>query len=328
MLGLLDINELGWMELFGSNHPSVVATQATNPRDTDVSTADTIALMDQYANEDSRHPIVIRAAEEIRDSYNLGSDSREKDISKAVFQYVKDHVRFVEDETTLNKLFGIDSDVELLIRPSRLLSMRNAMGDCDDFSMLTKSLLLALDVNSSYITVAADKAKPRKWSHVYVLTDREQIPVDTSHGKYLGWEAPEVSREQVWDSPISKIRNRKIDMTVDHNGNGLGMLGDYGDGSDPAYDALVDSQGGGGSMDWSSILAPLTKAGTSIAMAQFGQPQLAPGTFIRRADGSILTNQPIGTGSLFGGGAGTGLGSSGLLIGVAVIGGLFLLLKK
>lgn len=340
MLGTLGIDELGWSELFGQQHPSVINTQATNSQDTDISTSNTISLMNEYAYADSQHPTIQSAAQEIRDSAG-GNDSDEKAILEATFQYVKDHVTFVEDETILNKLFGIDSDVELLIKPARLLTMRNPMGDCDDFSMLTKSLLIANDVPSSYITVAADKLKPKKWSHVYVLSDESETPIDTSHGKYVGWEAPNVTREQVWndgESDGGENKRRKIKMTenmlegISALGNleGLGDLGDICDtwGCYPEPSASIPSISSSGSgYDWSQILAPLTKAGTQIATAQFGQPQLAPGTFIRTAQGAILTNQPINTG-LFtsGGGSGINFGSSGLLIGaVVIIGGLALL---
>ena len=342
-LGTLGIDELSWSELFGSLHPSVVHTQSTNPHDTDISTEDTILLMNQYAYEDSSHPILQLAAREIRENARSNND---KDLAQATFDYVKSHVQFVEDESILTKLFGIDSDVELLIRPARLLSMRNPMGDCDDFSMLTKSLLLALDVDSSYITVAADIDKPQKWSHVYVLTDGDEngnsIPIDTSHGKYLGWEAQSTTREKIWNDSRKEIKRRKKDMIMDDSLGlleglegleGLGQEYDYGG----EYSTDIPGSGGGyvggsssSGYNWSSLISPLTKAGSQIAIAQFGQPQLAPGTFIRSKEGAILTNQPINTG-LFtsGGGSGINFGGSGLLIGaVVVIGGLMFFSRR
>jgi len=362
---MLGIDKLNWSELVGSTHLSVVTQQATNPHDTDVSTSDTIALMDQYAYADSSHPLIQQAASEIKLSA-YSNDAR--DLIHSTFDYVQSHVKFVEDESITNKLFGIDSDVELLIHPARLLSMRTPIGDCDDFSMLTKSLLLALDIDSSFITVAADQSNPMKWSHVYLIAqdeDGNHIPIDASHGKYVGWEAQNVTREKIWNSKNSSVGRINKDMPVmntqrptsfkiptlpsqavehglfkgwgKHRNemiglHGLGNLGaeyDYGGeyGGPGDYISSVPSNS---STDWGSILAPLTRVGSQIAIAQFGQPQLAPDTFIRKADGSILTNQPLGYGAgMFGGGNGGSMfGGSGLLIGVVVIGGLLFLMKR
>jgi hypothetical protein len=134
---------------------------------------------------------------------------------------------------------------------------------------------------------------------------------------------------------------------------GLGLLGDY---YDPETGLMISSPfdsaaGPGGvvspnypvvstapiglatsppanSQNWlSSILAPFTKAASTIAVAQFGQPNLQPGTFIRGADGSILTNQPITGGGVLAGSSlfGATGGLSGMMMPIILIGGALIL---
>jgi hypothetical protein len=310
VLGLapgLGINELGWSELFGSSLPSALTTKRTNPTNTDISTADTIELMELHTANDISHPIIQQAIADILSSPSvIESDPASK--VQGVYDYVKERVTFVEDEATLNKLFNISSDVELLITPARLLSMNQPMGDCDDFSMLTKALLSGMGIQTSFVTVGADRELPGKWSHVYcmaTLPDGKQIPVDTSHGKFLGWEAPGVNRKGFWINgrvhEPQKARGGVMDATTQQSLKGIGEI------------------------DWGKIIeAGMSTAGT-IAKAQFGQPQMAPGTYIRNADGSLMTNQP---GQPFPVNV-TGAGISSGMILLAVVGiGLLLALKR
>jgi hypothetical protein len=190
---------LGFSQLFPSSQPSYVNVRSTNPTNTDISTRDTIGLMNQHAIGDSQHHLIREAAQDIIDS----SADPEDDLTliQGTFDYLKEHVSFVEDEDILRQAFGIDSGVELLITPARLLSMHRPMGDCDDFSMLVKSILLNFGIDNDFVTVAADKDNPRKWSHVYnvaSLHNGQQQFIDSSHGKYLGWEAPNTERKVVW----------------------------------------------------------------------------------------------------------------------------------
>lgn len=147
---------------------------------------------------------------------------------------------------------------------------------------------------------------------------------------------------------VDKFDAMHIDRECGHRGparsnvDGMGM-GDY---YDPESGTIIqspyDSAAGPGGVvsptimtptpvnvsgtNWAALLNPFSKAASQIAVAQFGQPQLAPGTFIRGADGSILTNQPVtgGVSTLFSGG-GFGTFNIGSLLPIIVIGGLVLL---
>lgn len=320
------LDPLAWSELFGQSLASSLHVKQTNPHNSDISTLDTITLMDSHVLADVEHPAIQDAIDDIE--RNSKSDSRE-DLIEATFEYVKEKVTFVEDETILARLFNIDSGTELLITPARLLTMHTPMGDCDDFSSLTKCLLMGMGIDTDFTTVAADSDNPGKFSHVYVEDEETGIPIDTSHGKYLGWEAPNITRKQIW-----KRRRRNNNNMI----TGMGAAGDFGGeiSGQPADTVSVPSWSSndpiasvGSGINWSSLLAPLTTAGSKIAVAQFGQPQLAPGTFIRGADGSILTNQPVtggGVSNLFSG-SGSGL-SGGTLLLVAAGLGLLLMMKK
>jgi hypothetical protein len=353
---ILGIDPLSFASLFPSSQPSYIHVSPTNPTNTDISTRDTIQLMNQHALADSDHILIREAAQEILDA--AGDSSDEGELIQGTFDYLKEHVSFVEDEDILRQAFGIDSGVELLITPARLLSMNKPMGDCDDFSMLVKAILLNLGIDNDFVTVAADKDNPTKWSHVYnmaILKDGSSKFIDTSHGKYLGWEAPNTERKVVWKLKGQAQRaERGIGMYVDKfdAADGLCGAGGLGDYYDPETGLMItspfDSAAGGGggappsapigiltspsgnSSNWfASILSPFTRAASQIAVAQFGQPQLAPGTFIRGADGSILTNQPITGGGLTSLTSGlTSLTSSGVMLPLLLVGGALLLFSK
>src|SRR5689334_331192 len=142
-------HEHEWSSLIGLSLPSFLHTIPTDPSNSDRSTADTIALMEQHSSRDARSSQVQEIVEEIQEE-NPGAS--ESDLISAVFDYVKSKVTYVEDEDTTNKLFGIPAGVELLISPARLVSMNQPMGDCDDFSMLTKSVLSGLGIRSYFTT--------------------------------------------------------------------------------------------------------------------------------------------------------------------------------
>jgi transglutaminase-like putative cysteine protease len=73
-----------------------------------------------------------------------------------------------------------------------MIQMPQAQGDCDDFSMLLASLLVAAKVPVWFRAVAVDEREPWRWSHIYckvfLKDERKFISLDVSHGKFPGWE--------------------------------------------------------------------------------------------------------------------------------------------
>jgi hypothetical protein len=117
-------------------------------------------------------------------------------------------VRFIEDETLLYAQLGVSPehlDKELLIVPPTLMAMPEPMGDCDDFSLLAACMLLNAGMRLYFVTVAADKDLPWKFSHIYVcvrLEDEDDFMCLDAGNRLLGvepgWEAGNVTRKAVW----------------------------------------------------------------------------------------------------------------------------------
>jgi len=174
--------------------------------DPDEQVETTIDMMAKYVREDASSIEVQQAATE---AVPPGTDPIE-----GIFQYVKRLIRFQSDERTAEPLeshlaqagMGAYPVIEVLIRPRDMVTWRSdtgtgQVGDCDDYAMLTATLLLAKGIDASFVTVAADPRQPGNYSHVYVAAFQQgnRIPMDTSHGEYPGWEVSDhVTRRTEW----------------------------------------------------------------------------------------------------------------------------------
>jgi hypothetical protein len=117
-----------------------------------------------------------------------------------VWSWVRANVCFRSDEDVLVEVLGLPGELELLIDPAYLLTMDQPAGDCDDFTMLTGALLSACGVSVEIATIKAEPHNPDRWSHVYLIAypDNSTLVMDTSHGDYLGWEAPQYIERKLW----------------------------------------------------------------------------------------------------------------------------------
>ena len=183
-----------------------------NPLDSDSSTIQTVELMSRLARASSHSPIVQYALSLALSE--LPADSSSRVICRAIYSWIKANVQFSEDEALIWQGLGISQvDKELLIPPDTLLRMPIPMGDCDDFSLLGASMLLAAGIPCSFVTIAADPNEPDKFSHIYLKAcildegsienqDGETKPLelcfDASHGNYLGWEYQGYTRKAEW----------------------------------------------------------------------------------------------------------------------------------
>jgi len=177
----------------------------------DSQTSAVIGLMAKYAAEDSESPEVRQAVAAAQRMYP-GLTPEEQ-----IYRFVRSRIRFVNDEA-LSQPFQRwyeDYIVETLIRPRDLLALPVpvAQGDCDDYSMLVASMLLAQGIKASYVTVAADERDPAQFSHVYVASyrDGKRFPIDASHGPYAGWEVQGVYRRTEWPIHKAVILNLNIE---------------------------------------------------------------------------------------------------------------------
>lgn len=177
----------------------------TLPEDSaDGQVAATVGMMRRYALEDSRNPLVSNLAQEI-----LSDCDDPQMFVAAVFDEVQSRMYFQRDEQTGQPIAGEDI-VEVLIRPADVVALSNTQGqvpgDCDCFSMFGASLLLAGGVPCSFATAAADRSAPDNFSHVYLVAwpgTEYRTVVDASHGKSVGWEAPNCGRYQEW--PVTTV---------------------------------------------------------------------------------------------------------------------------
>ena len=175
----------------------------TDPFDNDKAVADTIAVMIEIVKAYGANPVVARAVRAATDT--LPTVAIDRDVVRAIYYWIKSHIRFVEDEEILKRALGyedLELDKELLITPDTLLSMPHPMGDCDDFSLLLATMCYSFGLPVWFVTIAADKMYPQKFSHVYVkvyLPDESKTEyLDASHGSYPGWEYKAAFRKQEW----------------------------------------------------------------------------------------------------------------------------------
>jgi transglutaminase-like putative cysteine protease len=200
---------------------------ATNPHDNFTSTADTIDQMIVLVQENVNSPYIQSALQSIKG--NLGRQTRPGvtpttlDLARAIWWYVKSKIRFVTDEETLIRVLQLYPDYnslgtgkELLLSPSFVLQMKDPIGDCDDFSMLIATLLIAAGVQGVYFcTVAGDRNDPDAFTHVYVnveLYNGTMFPLDASHGNYPGWETKSIFKGANWS-----VDGQGKQVTIDTN---------------------------------------------------------------------------------------------------------------
>jgi hypothetical protein len=186
--------------------PIRVQGARTDPWRSDISTADTIGIMRGLAHQYSSDPHVLASVAQACEA--LGPDASDRDIAYAIFYWTRANIRFIEDEALMYEQLGVrpeELDKELLIVPPALLQMPQPMGDCDDFSLLLACQFLSVGMRPYFVTVAADRSDPRKFSHIYIavrLEDEDSyLCLDAGNrmsGIPPGWEIPKPSRKAIW----------------------------------------------------------------------------------------------------------------------------------
>jgi hypothetical protein len=177
---------------------NVDATPLSEDPDTQV--AQVIDMMVTYSDVDSNAP-------EIRADALRACAMANGDCIRGNFDDVKRSIRFVQDEDTgepftawLKQAHDGDGIPEVLVRPVDMRRMADPQGDCDCFATTMRARLLSLGIPAGFVTVAVDPDDPGRFSHVYNFADcsggacgpmwNGRVPLDTSHGAYPGWEAP------------------------------------------------------------------------------------------------------------------------------------------
>ncbi|MCX6596628.1 MAG: hypothetical protein NTV70_09705 [Acidobacteria bacterium] len=276
--------------------PNAQAATIERTGDDDMQTATTLQTMAALTREDSTSPTLQRIAAQIAARATTAAEK-----ANAVFSWVKSRVRFVTDEALVSGIMDRADEREVLVRPVDLLAMQDPRGDCDDFSMLAASLLLALGVPAFFKTVAAGR-DPHTFSHVYVvaLVNGELVPLDCSHGPRFGWEVATPGKSKLWPIELS-LRSRL---------NGLPI------GDPPA-----------GSSSWWNIANIGAQTAATIAAARFGVPP--QGTYITGPQGTIYRQQNNAGPLAFPGGAfDLGGNNTGIILIGALLLGVVLIARK
>jgi hypothetical protein len=293
--------------------PSQVTRRNTSD-DPDQATAETVALMQAAAIEDSTSPQVWAATQ----GALRFQGSTQRGACEAIYQWVASHIHFRSDEPVLARLLGLDDELDLLIRPARLLTMRHPAEDCDGFTMLCCSMLLAAEVPCEIVTIKADHEDPSRFSHVYCQAFPDQhtvLVMDCSqaaqHGYPCGWEAPEYFDRKTWGVMEPEPRQQK----------GLHGLGQSGETDTESMGWLGGGGGGtqqGSGFDLNSLIHQITAGGLQIA-----RMQATPVGYVQTPT-MIANYGPGGAPLNFGA---SGISTSTLLLGGAALLGVLLLAR-
>lgn len=159
--------------------------------DDEVTTGQTIALMQRYAAEDSHRPCIRAIARQAI------ADHPALTPPEAIWYWIREHVRLIDDQVLAGPVPGVPDNSEVLVRPADIIRMPEPAGDCDDVSMLISALLAARGIRSHYRTVAE---QPGPYSHVYTVATYHgaAVPLD-SHGPYPGWELRAKGKARDWE---------------------------------------------------------------------------------------------------------------------------------
>lgn len=283
---------------------SVVTRRNASP-DPNEATAETVALMREAAMSDSISPPVWVATKQALDGCAPGRQA----TAEAIYRWTARNIKYRSDDPVLKAVLGLDNELDLLIRPARLLTMRRPSEDCDGFTMLACAMLLCAGVPCEIVTIKADHEDPTRFSHVYCqvpLENGEALVMDCSqgaqHGFPCGWEAPGYFDKRTWG--LMQPQQKK-----GLQGLGYCDLMDCDMGTGPA------SSGGGSSIDLNSILQSVVQGAIQIGK----QVTLPAGSYVANA-GGVMANQVPGAVPGYNVGAsaytqGLGISSTTLLIG-------------
>jgi len=140
------------------------------------------------------------------------------DPVSGIWKLIKQSMRFQRDEVTAAQLDTSDirkqDAIEVFIRPcdqSLLIQMKGiGVEDCDGFELYAACMFLVLGIPISLVTVTANEAVPKEFSHVYLAAylNSQRIPLDFSHGSYPGWECPNLGKLKEW--PVQMTYGEKF----------------------------------------------------------------------------------------------------------------------
>lgn len=134
----------------------------------------TLAYMRQMVNEGRVDPQIRQAA---TSAVFLTPEKDEFSEIEAIFNYVRDNIRYVKDV----------HQVETLSTAAK--TMQGRIGDCDDQTVLLAAMLEAVGYPTRFAVAAY---RSGNFEHVYlqVLGHGQWISLDPTENQVMGWEPP------------------------------------------------------------------------------------------------------------------------------------------
>jgi transglutaminase-like putative cysteine protease len=137
---------------------------------------DTVALMRRLAREGSRDMSVRTAATQV---VYLQPERNELHEVNSLFEYVRDHVRYVRDP-----LF-----FEAVAVPAQVLAL--GFGDCDDKATLLAAMLESVGYLSRFVVAGYNDAERPEHVYLQVFVGGQWIDADPTEHKPLGYAPPD-----------------------------------------------------------------------------------------------------------------------------------------
>ena len=135
----------------------------------------TLRMMRQLVNQGKTNTQIRQAA---TNTVFLTPEKDEYSEAEALFNYVRDSIRYVKDV----------NDIETLSTP--MMTLEGRIGDCDDQTVLLASLLESIGYPTRF--VIEGYTTPGEYEHVYMqaLEFGQFISMDPTEQKYMGWSPP------------------------------------------------------------------------------------------------------------------------------------------
>jgi transglutaminase-like putative cysteine protease len=136
----------------------------------------TLRMMRQLVNQCKTNTQIRQAA---TNTVFLTPEKDEYSEAEAIFNFVRDRIRYVKDV----------NDIETLSTP--MLTLEGRLGDCDDQTVLLASMLESVGYPTRF--VVEGYTTPGEYEHVYMqaLVFGQFISMDPTEQKYMGWSPPD-----------------------------------------------------------------------------------------------------------------------------------------
>jgi hypothetical protein len=144
----------------------------------------TLRMMRQLVNQCKTNIQIRQAA---TNTIFLTPEKDEYSEAEAIFNFVRDRIRYVKDV----------NDVETLSTP--MLTLEGRLGDCDDQTVLLASMLESVGYPTRFVVEGYHA--PGEYEHVYMqaLVFGQFIPMDPTEQHHMGWSPPD---------PVSQLVER------------------------------------------------------------------------------------------------------------------------